>query len=234
MRAQSHVVGFALIVGLGVLALGTLTLSVGTVMDSQTSTADATRVAEDMSETLQVVERTGIHSNRVTFAEGRLSTAERTLRVLDNGTVVHEIDVGALVFERDEVRVAGVVGAVVRGGAGHAWLPPITSSERNEVLVVGAPVLNASHVSISGRGGVTTTLQTDVSHTRTKLGNGSYAVTIETETPGPFERYFEQRNATTTRRSFPGDEYDSVVVHFPGERVGYLVVHDVDLEVRDG
>lgn len=237
MRGQSHVVGFVLVLGLGVIALGTLTMSVGTIVESQSSNADATRVAEDLDDALRVVDRTGVHSHRVTFAEGRIGTEERTLRVLEGGNVLHEVGVDALVFERGGGRVASIAGATVRGERGNAWLvdgPPITSSEQNDVLVVGTPVLNAGHVSVAGQGGVTATLKTNVSHTRYELGRGEYAVAIETETPAPFERYFDERGASTERRSFADDNHGSVVVHFPGEREGYLVVHDVALEVTDG
>lgn len=237
MRGQSHVVGFVLILGFGVVALGTLTVGVGTVIDSQSSNADATRVAGELTDATQVVERTGAHTHRVTFAEGQLATTERTVRVLEGGNVEHTIDVDGLVFESGDRRVAGVAGAVVHGASSSSWLeaePPITSSAANEVLVVGVPVLDTGHVAVGGEGGVTVTLQSNITHDRTELGRGEFAVAIETKTPGPFERYFEAQGATTTRETFPGDEYESVVATFPDERTGYLVVHEVDMGVNDG
>ena len=237
MRGQSHVVGFALVLGIGIVALGTLTAGIGAVIDGQSSNADAMRVAEQMDDAMQVVERTGVYTHRITFAEGSLGTTERTLRVLEDGEVEHEIDVDALVFETGERRVTGVAGAVVHGTDSSAWLertPPITSSEANEVLVVGAPVLGADHVTVSGHGGVTVTLQTNITHERESLGTGTYAVAIETKTPEPFERYFEEQNADVERVTFDGDEYESVVATYPGERTGYLVVHGVSMEVNDG
>lgn len=237
MRGQSHVVGFVLVLGFGVLALGTLTAGVGTVIDAQTSNADGTRVAQGLTDALQVTEQTGVYTHRLSFTEGSLATTERTLRVLDDGTVVHEFDVGALVFESGERRVTGVAGVVVNGTPTSAWLegePPITSSEANEVLVVGVPVLGADDRAVGGRGGTTVTLRSNVTHDRTALGRGNFSVAIETRTPGPFERYFEEQNATIRRHQFPGDEYGSVVATFPGERTGYLVVHELDLEVDDG
>jgi len=237
MRAQSHVVGVALMLGLAVAALGALTVGVGAVLDSQASNADASRMADGMDGALRGVERTGIHSRRVTFADGRVATADRTLRVLENGTVLERHAVGALVFESGDRRVASLAGATVRGQAGGAWLvsePPITSSERNGVLVVGVPVLGTEGVGVSGRGGVTTTLRTNVSHAERELGTGEFSVAIETATPEPFERYFEAQNATTERRRFPGDSHASVVARYPGPRQGYLVVHNLSLEVTDG
>lgn len=237
MRGQSHVVGFALILGLGIVALGTLTAGIGAVIDGQSSNADAMRVAEEMNDAMQVVERTGRYTHRISFAEGSLSTSDRTLRVLHDGNVVHEIEVDALVFENGERRVTGTAGAVVHGTESNAWLergPPITSSEANEVLVVGAPVLGTDHVSVGGRGGVTATLQTNITHDREELGTGTFAVAIETKTPEPFERYFDEQSASVERKTFDGDDHESVVATYPGERTAYLVVHNVNMEVSDG
>lgn len=237
MRAQSHVVGFALMLGLGVLALGTLTVSIGHVVDAQAGNADTSRVADSMADTVQATDRTGPADHRLTFAAGQLHTERRTLRILENGTVIQELDVGVLVFERGDRRVAGLAGAVVRTSGQSAWLvtdPPIVGSETNAVLVVGAPVVEADGVAVSGRRGITAHLQTNVSHARTDLGSGRYAVAIETATPDAFEGYFQRQNATTSTRTFAGDDHQSIVATYPGIRTGYLVVHDLELEVYDG
>jgi len=236
VRAQSHVVGVALMLGLGVIALGTLTLAIGTLVDSQAGSADATRVADDLDRAVQGAERTGVHRHQVRFSEGTLRSTDRTLRVLENGSVVEEVAVDALVFDNDDSRVTSLAGAVVREGGG-AWFvaePRVTHSERNEVLVVSAPMLNASRVSTGGQGGVTKTIETNVSHERINLGEGEYAVAIETTTPRPFEDFFAAHNASVQRRQFAGDDHESVVAHYPGVRQGYLVVHDLRLEVTDG
>ncbi|MFC7058755.1 DUF7289 family protein [Halovenus salina] len=237
MRGQSHIVGFVLILGFGVIALGTLTAGVGTIVESQSSNADATRVASDLADASEVIERTGVHTHRVNFATGNLGTAERTLRLLKNGSVERTLDIGALVFESDDRQVTTIAGAVIGQAGASAWLerePPITTSETNEVLVVGVPVLGTDHWSVGGEGGVTVTLRSNVTHDRTSLGRGNFSVAIETTTPGPLERYFEDRNATTSRRQFAGDTHESVVATFQTERTAYLVVHDLNLEVRDG
>jgi hypothetical protein len=81
---------------------------------------------------------------------------------------------------------------------------------------------------------VRATLETNVSHARTDLGTGKYAVALETRTPEPFERYFRAQNATVMRRTFAGDRHESVVARYPGMREGYVVVHDLGLEVNGG
>jgi len=222
--------------GLTVAALGALTAGVGTVLDSQAAAADASQVASDLDAALD--ERAhGYHSGRVRFSEGSLSTADRTVRVLRNGSVVGAVDAGALVFESGDRRAAYIMGAVVRGRGGGAWLtepPSVTSSGRNDVLVVGVPRLGADEAGVGGTGGAAVTLETNVTHSRADLGRGEFAVAVETTTPDPLARHFREANATVTRRDFDGDGTPSVVARYPGRRQGYLVVHDLALEVGDG
>jgi hypothetical protein len=233
-RGQSHVVGVALMLGLAVVALGTLTAGVGTFVDSQAASADAQRMADGLDQAIQGTEQTGFHSQSVSFSDGTLRTADRTLRVLENGSVIQSYEIGAVVYENDDYRITAVAGAVLRDSGHSSSLvsgPSITSSRANEILVVGVPRLNASQTAVGGQGTITKTIETNVSHERFDLGTGEYAVAIETDTPGPFERYVEERDGTTRRRSFRGDEHDSVVVTFPANRQGYVVVHDLHLEV---
>jgi len=84
---------------------------------------------------------------------------------------------------------------------------------------------------VSGAATSTATLRTNVTHERTALGTGEYGIAIETTTPAPLERWFREQNATVSRRDFDGDGVESVVARYPGRREGYLVVHDVHLEV---
>lgn len=236
MRAQSHVVGVALMLGVAVLALGTLTAGVGTLVDSQTASADAQRVADGFDRALTGAEHTGTASYDIAFSEGTIRTENRTIRVLSNGTVVETVEAGAVVYDHDEGRVIGLAGAVVRD-SGNTFLsdpPSIAHSSRTAVLVVGVPTLGTDRTSISGGDGVTATVRTNVTHDRRELGVGNYAVAIETTTPAPFRRYFEEEGATVTTRSFPGDAHDSLVADFSGLRQGYLVVHNLSLEVSNG
>lgn len=236
MRAQSHVIGAVLMLGLAVVALGALTLAVGTVLETQAANTDAERVATTMDDALHGVERTGHYSHRVTFAEGQLSTVERSLRVIDgNGTVMANVSVDAVLYEGGDRRVVGLAGAVVRGQRGSAWLasdPPITGSERNAVLAIGAPVVGANDTAITGTGGVTVDFVTNVSHSERGLGTGEFTIAIETATPEPFERFFAEQNATVERRQFSGDSHVSVVAEYPGQRRAYLVVHDLALVIE--
>uniref|UniRef100_UPI003743A31E DUF7289 family protein n=1 Tax=Halorussus rarus TaxID=660515 RepID=UPI003743A31E len=226
-----------------VVALGSLTAGIGTVVEENAAAADSARVAADFDAALDPVAATGVHRGRVSFTEGQLRTVERDLRVLNETGVVRRIRVDALVFTAGDRRVAFLAGAVVRGPPDNARLrtaPPVTASrggggasggDQPGVLVVGAPKLNGS-AAVSATGGGSVVLRTSVSHHRTALGNGTYRVAVETATPEAWRRHFERRNATATTRDFDGDGVTSVVASYPGERVAYLVVHDMRLEVR--
>ncbi|WP_018256302.1 DUF7289 family protein [Halomicrobium katesii] len=230
-RAQSHVVGVVLLLGLTAIAMGGLTATIGTIVDDQTASADATRVADDLDAALRPVETTGHRSATVSFADGTLGVEDRELRVLDSSGVVATVETDAVVFESEQRRVGAVAGAITRGRGDNTWLratPPITSGPG--VLVVGAQRLNGTG-SVGGTGGVTTTLRTNVTHDRQALGSGEYRVAIETATPDAFERFARERGLDATVRDLDGDGVPSVVIEFEGTRTAYLVVHDMRLEV---
>lgn len=237
VRGQANVVGVAIMLGVTVVALATLTASVGSVVQDSAATADAARVAEDLDDALRAVEATGHREGRVSFSRGELAVVDRQLRVLDAGGVVATVDADALVFRTGDQRVVYLAGAVVRdtGAGGQLYETPPLSASRGTggVLVVGAPALNATTQRVAASGPTTVRLETDVSHDRTALGNGTYRVAVETTTPDAWARYLERAGATVTgQRDFDGDGTASVVARFPGERVGYLVVHDLSLEVH--
>jgi hypothetical protein len=234
IRAQSHVVGAVLLLGLTVIALGGLTAAVGAVVEDQTARADTTRVAQQFDDAIRPVETTGHRSGSVRFTSGHLGVRERSLRVFKNGSLVADLQADALVFQQDDRRVASVAGAIARGRPGNAWLdrePPIAAGP--DAVVVGATRLNGSG-AVSGTGGVTVSLATNVSHERVEHGPGEYRVAIETATPLAFERYADSFDATTNVGDVDGDGVPSLVIDFDGVREGYTVVHDLRLEVGHG
>lgn len=231
-RGQANVVGVALLLGIAVVSMGALTAAVGSVVDATASEADAERVASDLDTALQPVATTGPQRGTVTFSSGRLAPVDRTLEIRADGEVVQRLSVDALVFESGDRRVAFHAGAIVRGEGDSAWLasdPPVTVGE--DVIVVGAARLGDGVGSVSGRGGVTASVETDVSHARRDLGTATFSVAVETATPGAWERAFRERGATVDRE--PGSP-PTVVATFDGDRQGYLVVHDLHAEVSGG
>jgi hypothetical protein len=222
----------------GVIGLAGLTAGIGALVEQSAASADATRVADDLSAALEPVETTGWSRGEVRFTAGSLRTIDRDVRVLDGAGTVRRIESGGLVFEASGRRVAYLNDAVFRQTAGNAWLhepPPLTVSRSggNGVFVASVVRLDVSDVAVTGDSETSVEITGRVTHTRTPLGNGSYGLAIETTTPRPLERWFEGKNATVSRRDFDGDGIESVVARFPGTREGYLVVHDVDLEVAN-
>jgi len=239
-RGQSNVVGVAVLLGITVIALGALTASIGAVVQSNAATADVDRVADGFEGAIRPVETTGHRRGRVAVSGGSLSTADRDLRVLNESGVVATTAVDALVYESGDRTVRTLSGAVVRGDDGGSRMyrpPPITASRRaGGVLVVGAARLNASDYAVGGNAAMDLVLRTNVTHDRRALGNGTYRVAVETETPAAWRSHFERLNATVVDedRDFDGDGVRSVVAQFHGERTAYLVVHDMRLEVSHG
>ena len=236
-RGQSHVVGVALLLGVAVLALGGLTAGIGALVSANAASADTARVADELGGALDPAETTGHDSGRLRFASGQLRTVDREVRILDASGVHRTVDAGGLVFEAGNRRVAYVADAVVRGTGESTWLhepPPVTATADGDVAVFSVAQLDAGNVTVGGTGGSTVRLRTNVSHRRQALGRGTYGVAVETEAPAALARWFRERNATVSRRDFDGDGTESVVARFPGTRTGYLVVHDVDLEVNGG
>lgn len=231
-RGQANVIGVALLLGIAVVSMGALTAAIGTVVESTASEADAERVASDLDSALQPVATTGPRRGTVTFSSGRLTSVDRTLEIRADGRVVDRLAVDALVFESGDRRVAFHAGAIVRGEGGTGWLatePPVTVGE--DVLIIGAARLGDGVGSVSGHGGVTATVESDVSHDRRDLGTATFSVAIETSAPGAWERTFREQGATVDRE--PGSP-PTVVATFEGDRQGYLVVHDLDAEVSGG
>lgn len=230
-RAQSHVVGVALLLAITTISLGALTAGVGTIVEGNAAAADADRMADSLA-AIEPSEATGVERHELAFGEGTLTVESRTVRMLDGDGVVARHRADALVFEAGNRWVTYLAGAVARGVGNASQLgetPPIATGDG--LLLVGLPVLNASGSTSVGGQSVTATLRTDTSHERYELGAGEYRLAVETATPGAWERYFAGQNTSVSRRTFEGDEHSSVVAAFPGERTGYLVVHDTRLEV---
>lgn len=234
-RAQSHVVGVALLLSMTLLAVAGITAGLGSVVDENAARADADRVTADLDDALRPAETTGIRRGTVRFGDGELRTVDRQLRILNDSGTVRVVDIDALVYTVGDRRVAFLGGALTRGAGDGSRLvrpPPIVSAPDGGDLVVGAARLGGN-VSASGR--TERTLRTNVSHERAALGGGRYRVAVETRATAAWVDAFEARNATVvaTDRDFDGDGVGSVVARFPDTRTAYLIVHEMRLEVTD-
>lgn len=238
-RAQSAVVGVAVLLGITVVGIGVLTAAAGTVIEEGAAATATARVADGVDDALDA----GIAAETETtvrLSDGTLRTADRTVRVLNDSGVVRSVNAGALVYESGDRRVSAVAGAVTtdltgRSGRSSMSAPPSVAAA-NGTLYVGVPALNASGTdAVSARGTtLPVTLRTAPTHERRILPAGRYRVAVETTAPEAWERGFRRRGATTSRRDFDGDGVPSVVAAFPGERTVHLIVHDLHLRMEVG
>lgn len=231
-------------IGLTVLALGGLTVAIGTVVDSGASDAEANRVAEAMTIVAEPGDVVGTAEAELRFGDGTLTTEERAIRVIDasNGSVIERVDSDVLVYSVDDYSVIGGNGAVLRGAASGATMvesPSIVADRGNSgVLLLGAPAIDAENVSFGTNGPARVTLRASVSHDRRDLGERNVRVAVETAYPRAWAEFFERKGATVVNRSRTFDDGNggadaetSVVAEFPGQRQTYLVVHHTDLGV---
>ena len=236
-RGQSHVVAVALLLVASSVAIGTLTLGVGSLVETRAASTDAQRVAGGLAEAIRPRSTTGHRARDVRFAEGRLRTVEREVRIARNGTTVGTYDVGGLRYERGDQAVAVVSGAILRRAGGSGWVvrePPVAGSEARGVLVVGLAHLGDADVAVGGSGGSAVTVRTTVRHGRESLGNGTFAVAVETRRAAALERHFEARGVPARVVDRDGDGVPAVRARLPGVRRGVLIHHHLSLEVGHG
>ncbi|MDQ2053100.1 flagellin-like protein [Halobellus sp. H-GB7] len=234
-RAQTAVVGVALLLGITVLAVGGLTATAGSIVEDGSASAAATRVGDDFETALGPAP--GDRETTVELATGTIQVVNRTVWLLDDEGVVWAGHAGAIVYADGGQRVTGFAGAVVQSDdRGSRVVAPSRVAPANGTLYVGVPVLNASGADGVSTGGhrLAMTLRTDARTERVDLPASSYRIGIETPTPAAWERHLKERGATTSRRDIDGDGTPSVVASFEGERTAYLVVHDVRLAVEVG
>lgn len=239
-RGQSSVVGVAILIGVTMLALGSMAVAVGGVVTDAATDADVNRVTADFEQAFQPVETTGLHRSRIRFGSGALLTEPRTVRILNASGVVEAYGTNAVTYtpgdgiQRDGSgrRVTFLAGSILVTQGDYTRVvraPPIASGP--DVLVVGLPVVTET-VSVGGNR-LDLTVETRVSHSRRTRGTDDWRVAVETTTPDAWNRTLTRRGAsTTTTRDFDGDGIPSVVATFDTERTAHLVVHDMALEVR--
>jgi len=230
-RAQSHVVGVALLVGVTAVSLGLIVASAGPLIDAQTARADTARVAEGLDDAVRPAETTGVRERDVAVLGGSFETVQRDLRVLDGEEVVAERAIGALRFENEHGGATVVAGAVLRFSGGTAVVRPPGIRVTDGHLAVSAPVLRGD-VSYGASGRQTVTIRTAVRHARTDLGPGPFSVAVETAAPGALAPVFRDRGRSVERRDLDGDGVESVVVAFPNATRGTLFTHVAEVSIR--
>lgn len=233
-RAQSNVVGVALLLGVGVVAIGLLTASVGGLVDAQLSTADADAATNGLTSLRDGVFEGSNESHPIRVTDGDLSRVNRTVRVESEGGVSRTYDADGYVATFGGHRVAFVGGAVVRGTRANARLvTPVPLSFAGDAAFLPLPALTAASTDGGGLGGGAE-LRATATRTVTTLPTDSYTVAVETTTPDAWERSFERQGFATTRTDFDGDGVPSVAATVPDERTFALARYNLTVVVDRG
>lgn len=231
-RAQSSIIGVAILVTATVLSIAALTATAGTFVSDGAAAANAQRVAEDFDDVVDADKR----RTRIEFSDGTLRVEPRTLTVSRGDGALISVDVDALVYETRGQRVTTLAGVVVEGSGPQATvrgpLPVVAGPDRHLVDIVA---LNATGATgISGSTGTAVSVRTNATHEYRTTQRGEYSVAIETATPGAWERAFTAAGLEHTRRDDDDDGVESVVVRLPDDSVLDVAIHDLRAVVSRG
>jgi FlaG/FlaF family flagellin (archaellin) len=215
-RAQTHVVGVALMLAVTVASIGVITAGAGVVVDASADAAATDRAGSAFE---RLADGRPARAVSIPLAGGRLGALDREVRLVGvDGDSRETVEVGGLVYERGDRRVALVAGAVVSGPPGNAVVAAgVRLSSSDDRTVVGVTAVDADSLADGGRSGSgRVRLVTDASH-RVVDDDEGVNLAVETATPRALERQFADEGRTTTRRDFDGDGVPSVVVELDGE-----------------
>lgn len=227
-RAQSSVVGVALLVGLAIVSIAGMTVAVGTVFEDRAAAAGADRVAAGFDGALDP-NGLGPERDRIATPNGQVRVVERTLRLRVAGRTVATYEVGGLVYATTGRRVTYLTGSIARSNPASATVhgEPFVRTADGE-LFVSVVALGAAPGRAVDSGAVV--VRTNVSHERRELRPRDYRVAVETRSAGAWAERLESIGRTS-RRDFDGDGVPSVVVDPPGGGAAHLVIHRLGLEV---
>jgi hypothetical protein len=229
-RAQSTVVGVALLVALTVVAVAGTTAAVGTVIEDRAAAAGADRAVAAFDDAL-ATGRSGPGRERLALPGGDLRVVERTVRIRGGGVAV-AVEVGGLVYETDAGgrRVAAVAGTTLRASPAGARLvgrPPVRA--RGDDLFVSIAVLGAEPGTALDAGAAT--VRTNVSHERRRLPSTGYRIAVESRHPTAWTDRLDRLGPTTVR-DIDGDGTPSAIVEPRTAGPLRLVIHRLGAEVR--
>ncbi len=233
-RGQSNVVGVALLLGIGVVAIGLLTASVGGLVDAQLSTADADAATNGFTSLRDGVFDGTNESHPIHVTDGEFARVNRTVRLISEDGEPRTYDADGYVATFGGHRVAFVGGAVVRGTRANARLvTPVPLSFAGDAAFLPLPTLTGASADGGGLGGGAE-LRATATRNVTTLPTDSYTVAVETATPDAWERSFERQGFGTTRTDFDDDGIPSVVATVPDERTFAVARYNLTVVVDRG
>jgi len=231
-RAQSAVVGVALLLAITAISLGALTATVGVLVEENAAAATGEAVSEGFAD-LVAPGPAGVRRATVPLGDGGLRTVDRAVTVRNETGTVARVNGSALVWDAPDRRVVALGGAVVDDGAAGermASAPTVAVDDRTALL--GLATVAGEPRAVDGAPSTRVSLVGDTTVTRQRLPPGEYSLAVETSTPEAWERTLSAHNATVTRTGDDGDGTATVVATFPPNRRLDLVVRRIRLEVR--
>lgn len=236
-RAQSAVVGVAVLLALTVVSVAVLTAGAGTVVDDAAAGADAARVADRLAERYRPARVVGTRTVDLTVTGGTLRTVPREVALRRGNDTVVAPRTAALRFDRDGATVRALGRAVVRGDRDGALAVREPEAVRR-VVADGRTTLVVSLVALAGTVDRTLgeserlRLAVTASHVRARPPAGNYTLRVETATPGPWRRHLADRARSVRVVDRDGDGVPSVVAELgPADEV-LVVVHRLEVTVR--
>ncbi len=227
-RGQSHVVGVALLLAITLISMSVLTMSVGTLIDAGQSRNEHERVGSALE---QLHDPSSTENPSLTTSVGTLSTASREISINSSTGANYRFDTTAISYSNGNHRVATLCGAVISGKPGAAWFrstPRIFSPTAASVRLIRLTTITTSGFDRLQGTHSFTRRQSSTHHSHENL---SGTLSIETATPGPFERHFRARGFATSRNDPDSDGIPSVSVSFTQERRTILMIRHITVEV---
>ncbi|WP_330631336.1 DUF7289 family protein [Halocatena halophila] len=226
-RGQSHVVGVALLLAITIISMSVLTMSVGTLIDAGQSRDEHERVGTALE---RLNDPSSPDRTSLTATIGTISTAPREITVSTSTGADYRFETTAIVYTNGHHRVSTLCGAVISGQPGNAWFrstPRVFSPESASVRLIRLTAISTSGFDRL-QGAHTFNRQRSRTHHSHDTLTGS--LSIETATPGPFERFFRARGYAPSREDPDSDGIPSVSVSFTQKRRTILMIRNITVE----
>jgi flagellin-like protein len=234
-RAQSAVIGVALLMVITVVSIGVLTAGTGLLVDEAGRNADAQRVADRLLAGYEPRTLLGATTISLPVTGGHLYTVPRTIEVHRFGDPVATFETAAIRYQRAGHRVSASGQALVQGRGPDARflrrpaLVTVLEAEGQRVLSISVVRIESDIDHGVDRPG-SLALSLVATHERRELDPGRYTLSLETDEPVLWERALGQvAKWTRVQETDTPGQYRIVAEIGRVDQVRLLVTH---LEVR--
>lgn len=195
-RAQSAVIGVALLMVITVVSIGVLTAGTGVLVDEAGRNADVQRVTDRLLEGYEPRTLLGGSTISLPVTGGTLETVPRTIEIRRAGSPVEIFETAGIRYRRAGHSVTAVGQAILRDRGGRARfireprLVRVFESGGKRVLSISVVLVEDTLDHTVHRAGEQR-LTVMATHERRMLEPGRYAIALETTAPEAWERALE-------------------------------------------